>query len=452
MKPLHKGVLLVPLFAAFVAAPAAAQSWRWDFGVNAGYAHFTNSFSEKTTAIGDAVGGSHVKFGDGALVGSQLGFWFNPKFGLRLNGRYADRPIEGNDMSTDFVTHVNLWAATADLMFRFKAPAPEFTKMEMLPYLALGVGGKWHNGAGDAFTCTEPNGKSFNCSPFVTGLPTKPKGWALGEENVMAGLIGLGADWRLARSIALRTELSDLLYKPQLHAATIPAPGGAWATADDRVGKIVNEIAAQIGLQFLFGVARPPVVAVAPPPAPPPPPAPAPAPVITREAINVCVVDPTATGGLRTQSAFLVGGRDTVVVVNGSDVAFTTTVGNVTTISNADFYVQGRPLTMTIGTGKAEYAVYGTPRVIDATDLTYVGTVNGYPVYADRDDIKDINDEINDLNKANAGKDLGEILNAQKNLREAFANVKVLYAPTTAYGCQFQALQRQDEVRKGGNK
>jgi hypothetical protein len=452
MKPLHKGLLLVPLFAACVAAPAAAQSWRWDFGVNAGYAHFTNSMGEGNTAIGSASGGSHVKFGDGALVGTQLGLWFNPKLGLRLNGRYSDRPLEGNDMSTDFVTHVNLWAATADLLFRFKAPAPEFTKMEMLPYLALGVGGKWHNGGGDGFTCTEP-GKSYNCSPFVTGIPANPKGWALGEENVMAGLIGLGADWRLARSIALRTELSDLLYKPQIHAATaIPAPGGTWSVTGDRVGKITNEIAAQIGLQFLFGVARPPVVAIAPPPAPPPP-APAPVPVVvTREAINVCVVDLTATSGLRTQSAFLVGGRDTVVVVNGADQPFMTTVGTVTVATNADWYVQGRPLTMTIGTGKAEYAVYGTPRIIDANDLNYVGTINGYPVYADRDDIKDINDEINDLNKANAGKDLGEILNAQKNLREAFSNVKVLYVPTTAYGCQFQAVQRQEEVRKGGNK
>ena len=152
MKALHKGLFLVPLIAAVAAAPAAAQSWKVDWGVNAGYATFTNSLGEDQTAISEQSGGSHVHFKSGALVGTQLGFWFSPKFGLRLNGRYADRPLTGNDMSTEFATSVNLWAATADLMFRFKAPAPEFTKMEVLPYLALGAGAKWHNPGGDDFT------------------------------------------------------------------------------------------------------------------------------------------------------------------------------------------------------------------------------------------------------------------------------------------------------------
>ena len=64
----------------------------------------------------------------------------------------------------------------------------------------------------------------------------------------------------------------------------------------------------------------------------------------------------------------------------------------------------------------------------------------------------DVISELNDLNKAQQGRDLGEILDQQKDLREALDNVKVLYVPMNATGCTFQAVQRQEEVRKGGNK
>lgn len=453
MKALHKGLFLVPLIAAVAAAPAAAQSWKVDWGVNAGYATFTNSLGEDQTAISEQSGGSHVHFKSGALVGTQLGFWFSPKFGLRLNGRYADRPLTGNDMSTEFATSVNLWAATADLMFRFKAPAPEFTKMEVLPYLALGAGAKWHNPGGDDFTCNDPtDGSSFTCSPFVTGIPNNPQGWAIGEQNAVAFLGGIGADWRLARSIALRTEISDLMYKPQIERANIPAGGNLWTLpTGDNEAKLTHEIAAQIGLEFLFGVARPPVVAVAPPPPAPPAPPPAP-PEVRREALSVCVIDPTAPGGIRMQDATLVEGRDTVISVNGTDRPFRESVGNVMVATNADWYVQGQPLTMTIGKNKVSYLTYGTPRTVTSSDVAYLGTINGYPVYADQDDVHDVISELNDLNKAQQGRDLGEILDQQKDLREALDNVKVLYVPMNATGCTFQAVQRQEEVRKGGNK
>jgi hypothetical protein len=456
MKALHKGLFLVPLFAAVAAAPAAAQTWKWDWGVNAGYATFTNSLGEEQTGLADDVGSSHARFRPNWLVGSQLGFWFNPKIGLRLNGRYADTPLTGTDMHSNFATSVNLWAATADLMFRFKAPAPEFTKMEMLPYLALGAGAKWHNPGFDNFTCNDPtNSSSFSCVPFVTGLPSKPKGFALGEQNAVAFLAGLGADWRMSRRIALRTEVSDLLYKPQIEAATIPAAGATTWTlpTGDNVAKLTHELGAQIGLQFLFGVAAAPVVAVAPPPPPPPPATPPPAPPeVRRENLSVCVVDPTAPGGIRMQSATLVEGRDTVISVGGSDRPFRESVGNVMVASNADWYVQGQPLTMTVGKNKVAYLTYGTPRVVTASDVAYLGTINGYPVYADQDDVKDVISELNDMNKAQAGTDLGQILDKQKDLREALDKVKVLYVPTNATGCVFQAVQRQEEVRKGGNK
>ena len=219
------------------------------------------------------------------------------------------------------------------------------------------------------------------------------------------------------------------------------------ADGDNSVAKTVNELYGQIGLGFLFGVARPEVVAIAPAPLAP---APEPAPVVSREATSVCVVDPTAPGGLRMQSAYLVGGRDTVVVVNGVDQPFSTSIGTIPTASNADWYVRGQPLTITVGTGKIEYATYGSSRVISSTDLAFVGTVNGVPVYADRNDVSTFIGEFNDVNTAHPGQDLGITLNDQRTLRTSFDNVKVLYVPMTPSGCVFQAVQRQEEVRKSG--
>ena len=450
MRALHKGLLLAPLLAVFAVEPASAQAWRWDFGVNAGWSKYTASLDEEDTGLADETPGAEVKWDGSWLVGSQLTYWFGHKFGLRLNGRWADRELEGSEIDeTNWVTSTNLWGATADLMFRFKAPEPEFTSMEILPYFALGVGAKWHNGSEDQFTCNDGT-NSFNCSPFTTGGGAARRGWAFGEENAIAGLIGLGADWRVGRSFAIRTEINDQLFVPQYHRATPIPPFGSvnWTVEDDNSGNLTHELGAQIGLHFLFGLEPVPVVAVVPPPAPPPTPTPTPTPV-RRDAVTVCVIDPTAPGGIRMQSAFVVEGRDTVVVVGGSDRPFSTSVGNIMVASNANWYVQGQPLTMKVGTKNVEFTTYGSPRMIEGSDLAYMGTINGYPAYADRDDVADVIEELNELNRARAGTDLGQILSEQKDLEGELDDLKVLYVPMNASGCVFQAVQRQEEVKKG---
>jgi hypothetical protein len=59
-------------------------------------------------------------------------------------------------------------------------------------------------------------------------------------------------------------------------------------------------------------------------------------------------------------------------------------------------------------------------------------------------------DELTELNRTRSGVDLGVLLNENRTLRNEFNDVRVLYVPTTATGCVFQAVQRQEEVRKGG--
>jgi hypothetical protein len=256
-------------------------------------------------------------------------------------------------------------------------------------------------------------------------------------------LVGLGADWRFSRGLALRTEIGDRIYDSPIHALDLVTNN----TTDEDVGKTIHELYGQIGLNFLFGVARAPVVAIAPPA---PAPTPTPVPEVRREAVSVCVIDPTAPGGIRMQAATLIEGRDTVITVGGSDRPFRESVGNVMVASNADWYVRGQPLSMTIGTQKVEFATYGSARTVEASDLSFLGTVNGVPVYADKDEVADVIGELNDLNRAQRGTDLGKILGEHKDLREQLDDVKVVYVPLYATGCVFQGVQRQEEVRKGG--
>jgi hypothetical protein len=452
------GALLLPL----ATVPASAQSWKVDWNVNGGYSHYSTMLNAENTGI-NSISDNDVKFKNGGLLGSQLTFWLGNKLGLRFNGTYADRPVVSSaytlfSPAASGINHVNLWSGSADLMFRFASPAAEFTKMEVLPYLALGAGAKWHNPAGDNYTCNDTQeSKSWACAPFtVQNGGTNGNSFALAEANSIMGLGGLGADWRLSRTIAIRTEVGDRVYKPkiqQLASATVL--GNTITTlntadGDKTVSRVVNELYGQVGLGFLFGVARPAAVAIAPAPVAPAP-APAPAPTISREPLSVCVVDPTATGGLRMQSAYLVGGRDTVVVANGSDQPFTTAIGTVPTAASADWYVRGQPLTITWGTGttnRVEFATYGSARNINSSDLAYLGTINGMPVYADRNDVSPWITEWTDASRSNA--DIGTVLGNQSSLRTQFQNVKVLYVPMATSGCVFQAVQRQEEVRKSG--
>jgi hypothetical protein len=443
--------------APAVTAPVAAQAWKFDFGINGGYSWLTKMLDEEQTGLAEGEAGRNISMAPGWLGGAQLTFWPSSKFGVRVNGRYASRDIKGSDTADDFdfVEDVNMWGGTGDLLIRFGSPREEFAGMEMLPYLALGAGGKWLNPGGDNFACSE-GGETFPCAPFTVAgaAPAPTTTFAMKDGVVFTGLVGLGADWRLSRNFALRTEISDQIYKPKLYVVTPPvAPATDFAlTTGDNVSKTVHELGAQLGLHFLFGVPRPAEVAVVIPPPPPAPvpvqPAPEP-PAPVSESVSVCVVDPTTGAGIRTQSALFYPARgDTVVLVNSREVPLRDAFGNVFVASNADWYIRGQPLTLMVGRERIEYVTYGTAHMVQASDLAFLGTVNGVPVYADRDDVSDIRDELEDLNQAQRGADLARLMTEHRNLRQELADVKVVYVPLQPTGCVFQPLQLQEQVRK----
>lgn len=452
--------LLVPL----VAVPAEGQRYRWDLGVNGGYSWYSPMLDADAMGFTGTTTVDDVSFKPGGLLGAQLGFWLTPRIGLRANMTYADRGVEsdnvrpltsiGTDTDVNYIDHVNLWSGTGDLMIRFREPNIDWQGTETLPYLALGLGAKWFNPAGDNVTCTDgTGGDGWQCQPFRVGDPAVlGSAFALREQSTIMGLVGLGADVRFSPMVALRLEVNDRIYKPPVYAATPTATGATWTTAGDRVAKVVHEVGAQAGLHLLFGMSRPQVVTVVPQPLPQPEPAPV---VVTpppprEEAVTVCVVDPTATNGLRVQNAiFLPETGDTMVVVNGERVAFRNNVGTVMLARDADWYIRGQPLVMTVGTNKIEYLTYQGARQIDAGQLSFLGTINGYPVYADRGEVADIVVPLETLRAERPNTDLGVLLADRRELRTRVEGVKFLYVPLESTGCVFQTVQVMEQVRKG---
>lgn len=481
MKVLRRAAVVAALALPMAAMPASAQRYHFDFGVNGGGSWYTPSLSGKD--LGASSGGD-IGFKPSWLVGTQFTWWSSPihvgpRFGLRLNGTYNDGKLQqkvANGKNPTLFGDINMWSGSLDLMFGFKAPHETWSGMEVLPFLALGGGIKWTNPAGDAYSINDTaekkswDGFPITCNQGGCGGPSAipPGGLSVGvttptsragqqafffgEANGPMGLIGLGTDIRLAPSFAIRLEVDDRLWKTPIVRANAPTAGypRTSTTADDkRVGKLVNEISLQAGLHMLFGLERVAVVAVAAPPPPPPPPAPAPAPPPAPEerSVRVCVIDPSGSTGFRMVDAmYMPSTGDTLVMSNGSRVALRNTIGNVTVASNAQWFVQGQPLTLAIGpTGKAQFTTYGSSRMINGSDLSYLGTLNGVPVYADRDDVSMYNDQL--MSARSSGTELTTIL-TNKALSTGLDKLKVVYVPLQPTGCVFQAMQRVEEVRK----
>jgi hypothetical protein len=426
---------LVPL----VASPASAQRYKVDFGLNGGYSWYSAALGEDETGAAN----QDVRFDQNWLAGSQLTFWFTPRIGLRANMTYTDNDLLVEDAVVH--DHVNLWSGSGDLMFRFREPNEEWMGSEFLPYLALGVGGKWINPASDWASCSGGNeDEDSSCHPFFIGT----QGFAMEEATSLMGLVGLGSDWRLSPNFAVRLEVNDRMYKPEIYEVT--GAGTAFTRSGDNVSKLVHEVSGQIGLHILAGLQAPPVVAVAPAPPPPPAPTPEPPPPPREESVMVCVVDVTADNGLRMQQAtYLVESGDTIVTVNGQRQPLSSAVGTVVVAGNQDWYVRGAPLAVNVGRTDYEFLTYQGARNISADNLTYLGTVNGLPVYADRDQVADIRMDLATARTEAGSAELSTVLSDRANLREAVDALQVVYVPLQPTGCVFQPLQRQQQVRKG---
>ena len=419
---------------ALLASPAGAQQYRFDIGVDGGFAYFTSALSEEDHGVTD-----DVAFNSGWIAGFDATGWLNDNFGIRFNLDYTEKALKQGDNDVlfedeagDLMEDINMWDVAGSLVWRFMGPNEgEFLGVEFMPYVFGGGGVKIFDPAtdGDRFpvlaaTDDEPDGIN----------PDGSATFYLAGETKLAGRAGIGADIRVHRNFIVRLEAGDIFFD---------APMYTDETGDEDTGNVINELYATLGLAIPLGFIIPPPVVVAPPPPPPPPAAP------REERVTVCVIDPTQDTGIRTvQAIYLVDAGDTVVVQGANRVALRSTTGSVVTAPEASWYVAGEPLVFTVGGARTEFVSYGGARVIPAGSLAYLGNQNGIAVYADADDVSDVREQWSELRNANRAGNIDSILENRAELVEEFGEVEFLYVPMDPIGCVFQALQRVEEVRK----
>lgn len=460
MQVLDRAAIAVALALPLSAVPLTAQHYRWDFTVNGGYSWLTGKildrsdfdFIDGTAIVGD--NRESVSLGNGGTVGAQLGFWFNRRFGLRANFAYTDSDIERrNDLFNgnlfDFFAHdVNLWSGTGDFMVRLNTPRTRWDGFEWLPFVALGLGAQWINPAGNEFNVVGDfplvvdgnNGDGTDAVPIRCSVVLDTCA-VLEKATKFAGLVGVGMDLRIAPSFGVRLEFGDRIWEAPVKEVIRDFDFPFLFREIGDLGGTVNQLYLTAGASYLFGLQRPPArAAVVPPPRPaPPPPPPPPA----TEEITVCVVDPTYAQGLRTISATRhLSTGDTTVMKNGHKMPLAEAVANVPVAGNSSWYISGAPLEIGMAPNRLQYVSVGGARNIEAGELAYIGTVNSVPVFADRLTLAP------GLANLGPNTDLNQLVMASPDARKALETVSVIYVPLQPTGCVFQALQKQQEVRK----
>lgn len=420
------------------ATAADAQDYpdyRVDIGINGGFTWYTAMLDDEHLGSDS----EDVRFEPGWLTGAQLTFWVTPRFGLRANGTYTERPlIEGtsvsSDSDSDLIEDINIWGATGDLLFRPLSEPYSMFGLPAMPYLAVGAGIKYSDPAVEVALDEDHSGLYFDAggNDFIFVEETKPM-----------GLVGLGTDLRLADNFGLRIEVGDRFWDAPLRYADTFA-----SDPEEDVGNVVHEPYVQLGLHALLGLSHREVIAVSPsPPAPEPEPEPEPEPV--EERISVCVIDPSAAGGVaRIDAIYLPETGDTLVVDGATRRPFATAVPGTMLAGEAQWLVRGEPLTLAAdGDLTYEYTTWQSGRVIDAPSLTYLGTARGLPVYASTDDIRDLRQRFATA-RGTAGDDLAAVFAANPDLLAGLDDVEFLYVPLRSAGCVFQAMRMVEQVRK----
>jgi hypothetical protein len=270
----------------------------------------------------------------------------------------------------------------------------------------------------------------------------------------------VGSDFFLTHNLALRLEAKDYFNprSPYIRLSELAATDGN----RHQVGG--HNLVYSAGLNLLFGrpVEKPGFIAAAPEPAPVVVEAPAPPPAPTTEAVNMCYVD--SSGRLQTIAATRrLSNGDIYVTQNGSDVAFSTAYPTTEPlyIKSANWYVASRPMILDLGNGTAittdidvntvpnrvEFVNFGSTMPMSPSDLTYVGSINGTPLYARTSDIGDFRSELDAAMRTTT--DLGKML-ADKAFADRYTNaITTFYMPVEpGTSCVFQPVSSTHVVRR----
>jgi hypothetical protein len=448
----------LPLYAV----PVTAQFYRWDFTVLGGGSFPTGSILDRSDfdffdedVFVDGNLRRDVDLGSGGLVGAQLGFWFNKRFGLRANFAYAASDVDRHHLffddgdifdPFDFSDHdVNLWSGTGDLMVRFMTPRTRWDGFEFLPFLAVGLGAQWVNPAGSRFNIVDDflvDGDIVDVGDDRDAIPLRCSVVlntcaVLEKDTRFAGLVGIGTDLRFSRHWSARLEFGDRIWSAPVREIAFDLDFPFVFADIGSLSKTVNQLYLTAGVSYLFGLVEPPRRVVARPAPPPPPPPPA------TEEITVCMIDLTYAGGVRNVTAMrnLTTG-DTTIMKNGDRVRISDATANIPIVSGSPWYISGAPFEIGSVPNRILYLTVGGARMIEPSDLSILGTVNGLPVFADRMTLPP------GLANLGPNTDLNQLVVVSSDARHALETVSVIYVPLQPTGCVFQALQRQPEVRK----
>jgi hypothetical protein len=461
MEIFRKAVITMAFALPLGALPLTAQKYHWDATAFGGYSWLTGKvldradfdflFDEDLVDVDD-----EVNLGDGGIFGAQLGYWFNDRFGLRGNFAYTDSDIESRrfiftgDPFDLFDHSVNLYGLTGDLMVRLSTPRTRWDGFEWLPYIALGIGAQWVSPGGTDFQIIDDDFDLIVDDEEIDGTDAVPircnaildRCAVLEQKTQFTGLAAVGMDFRFSPSFGLRLEFGDRIWEAPVKEVFIDRDFPFFFVESRDLGNTINQLYLTLGATFMFGLVEPPVRAAAVPPRPAPPPPPPPPPPAT-EQITVCVIDPTSAEGVRniTATRHLTTG-DTTVTKNGQSMSLSAALGNVPVAGNANWYIRGAPLQIGMGPKPLQFTPVGGERHIEPSQLAYLGTVDGMPVFVDR------STAAVGLTQLGPNTDLNRLLTESADARKAMESVSILYVPTQPSGCAFTAVQKVQEVRK----
>jgi hypothetical protein len=452
MKTVPKSLIAAGLFAAFIAAPAAAQQKAVGLGVHGAWFQ-SGALAENS--------GTELNLDNKAAIGGGLEWWFGSRrVGLRADMTHTDAPFQiefDNDANPDadaaqdeldeFGT-VDTWFYNASLMIRLLAAEQD---RRFAPFISLGGG----------FITWDTENEE------VEDLRLEEVDAQIYRERQSEGAVfgSIGTDIFFTPSVALRLEAKDYfnLDSPYLMLSTLNGE------RDHHGG--THNILWTAGLQFMFGggqVDEPGFISAAPEPTPAPAPAPAPEPAPppapTTESVAMCYVD--QNGRLQTVSATRnLSNNNIYVSQNGQEVMFSTAypATEPSYARNASWYVASRPLIIDLSNGdvvmtadadaslpahRLEFVNFGSTQPIASADLVYVGSVDGTPFYARTSDVGAFQSDLD--TRLRVSSDLGVMMEDSEFADRYVNEIQTFYVPLEpgSENCVFQPVTSTHVVRR----
>lgn len=462
MKTVLKGLMAAGLVAALVASPAAAQQRSWGLGVHGAYTKFGNLAQGQATASGDN-SNTYLQLDNKRTIGFSLEVWPGMgRWGLRANADKTNAPwiLENHDLepsvqpSADRTMldnagkNVDVWFGDANLMLRL---LPTAVDRVFSPFISIGAGfGRWdQQGATPGKEQLDLRVQSADVQIFGNAQ----------TEVVATGSIG--TDLFLTHNLALRLEGKDYWNprSPYIRLSELAATSGN----RHQVGG--HNFVLSAGLNLMFGrpEEKPGFIAEAPAPEPAPVVVEAPAPPPpTTETVAMCYID--QNGRLQTVSATRnLSNRNVYVMQNGQDVLFTTAYPTTEPyyIKTASWYMASRPVILDLGNGttittdidvntvpnRIEFVNFGAAQPMMSSDLMFVGSINGTPLYARSSDVGAFQTDLEAAMRTSS--DLARML-ADKAFADRYVNeIQTFYLPVEpGTECVFQPVSSTHVVRR----